>query len=138
MADAVVVEANVNAPVATTKQAEKISGAAQGIGIPVYEDSTASFKLKACDANALASAKCVGITLNEVAGANQPQRIVTDGTYDPGFTAVEGVVYVVSETAGGICPIADLTTDAYVTILGVGNSDGDIALSIFASGSQVQ
>ena len=54
-----------------------------------------------------------------------------------GFTAVEGVIYVLSE-AGAIAPVGDLLAADYVTIIGVGNSSGNVDLSIFNSGGQVQ
>lgn len=80
-----------------------------------------------------------GLALNGAA-AGQPLTIQLTGEYDPGATAAAGAVYVLSAAAaGGIAPVADLVAidNDFVTIVGVGNSTGNIDLCLFASGSIV-
>lgn len=137
MADATVTAANVQ-PTSSTVAVQRTFGATVTAGQTVYEDATDNRHCKLADADdTAATAAAIGIALNG-GSDGQPGNIATEGELDPGFTATEGVLYVVSATAGGIAPIADLVTGDYVTILGVGNSDGNIDLSVFASGSQVQ
>lgn len=86
-----------------------------------------------------AGSEGLGIALN-AASNGQPITIQQSGEIDPGATATEGVVYVASPTNdGGIAPQSDLAAldDDYVTIVGVGNSDGNIDLNLFASGSVI-
>lgn len=89
------------------------------------------------DANAsvtLAAAR--GIALNGAA-ANQPIAVATNGTLTCGFTATVGTIYVVSATAGGIAPSADLVTGWFTTIIGVGLTAGTISLLFHRSGVAV-
>lgn len=50
--------------------------------------------------------------------AGQPLAVQTSGLITIGGTVVVGGVYVVSATAGGIAPLADLVTGNYVSIVG--------------------
>jgi hypothetical protein len=79
----------------------------------------------------------LGIALNAAANG-QPIMIQQDGEIDPGATATEGVVYVASPAVdGSIAVYGDLSAadNDYVTIVGVGNSSGNIDLNLFASGA---
>lgn len=51
-----------------------------------------------------------------------------------GATLVKGTTYVVSATAGGICPQADLTTGDGVIILGIASTTALLDLQINATG----
>lgn len=53
-----------------------------------------------------------------------------------GTTAAVGI-YVVSDTAGGIMPSADLSSGDYITILGTFSTTTQLDLDINASGAQV-
>ncbi len=80
-----------------------------------------------------------GIALNG-AGDTQPLQIQQTGVITPGAAAAEGIIYVCSAAvAGNIAPSADLSgaDNDVVTIIGVGNSNGDIELSLFASGENL-
>jgi len=86
---------------------------------------------------ALATVK--GIALHG-ASAGQPLRIQTSGTIEVGAaaTVVVGKTYVLSATAGAICPDADISTTAYYkSILGVGTTAARIALAVNNSGAQI-
>jgi hypothetical protein len=54
-----------------------------------------------------------------------------------GATLVVGKTYVVSDTAGGIMPIDDLSSGDYSTILGTASTTTQLDLNIRASGVQV-
>lgn len=136
MADATVTAASVATTSTTLTRAVQWGGTITA-GMAVYEDSSDNNDAKAADCTtSAATAACKGIALNGGADG-QPGDIAVGGELDPGFTATEGVIYVLSE-AGAICPSADLLTDDYVTIIGVGNASGNIDLIMKATGSQVQ
>lgn len=108
-------------------------------GQVVYD---AGSKLAAlADANgAAAASQAKGIALNN-ASTGQPVSIVIDGPVTLGAAAAptEGVPYFLSKTAGGICPITDLTTtDAYITYLGMGTGSNAIDVQIHITGAQAQ
>lgn len=118
---------------ATTRVA--IAGAAITPGQTIYIKSSDS-KAYLADADlSAAAADCKGIALSEAA---EGQYIVYQrgGTITIGSSAsvAQGAVYVLSATAGGICPEVDLGTDDYVTYLGVGDDSDGIVLSIHYSG----
>lgn len=135
MADLTITAANVNK--GTGARVREIpAGATITPGQAVYENSADGFAGALADADVSASARCAGIALTG-GYDNGTMLIQYDGTID-GMGATEGVVYVVSATAGGVAPVADLTTGDYVTVLGVGNSNGGIDMTLFVSGAQVQ
>ncbi len=82
---------------------------------------------------ALAAVK--GIALHG-ASAGQPLRIQTSGQITIGATVVVAAVYVLSATAGLICPTADITTTGYYrSVLGVATSTTIITLALNNSGA---
>lgn len=119
MADITVTAASVapnTGTVAPSIIARGTAGATITAGQSIYLDSTTStLKLADADSSA-ATASAVGIALHGSL-ANQPLSYVTGGFFTPGSTLVKGQVYAVSATAGGICPISDLTTGAHPCIL---------------------
>jgi len=117
----------------TTLIAEGIAGGTVTAGQPVYRDSTASNKLKAADADALASAAAVGIALHG-ASADQPLKYAIGGNLTLSSVMTVGAVYVVSTTAGGIAPVADLGSGDYVTLLGIATTATNLKISISVSG----
>lgn len=126
MADITVTVANVqqssSAKIKTGTAAEAITA-----GQAVRRTSTGIALSQADDA---ATAGCDGIAVNNAA-AGQPVSYVTeDGSFNPGATVVAGTVYVVSAAAaGGIAPLADLTTGHVVTPVGV--ATGAAAMKAF-------
>jgi hypothetical protein len=48
--------------------------------------------------------------------------VQTSGQLTLGGTTAAGLIYIVAETAGGICPSADLNSSSFLTILGYGLS----------------
>src|SRR4051812_13410362 len=79
-------------------------------GQPVYRDTSTGKYFKA-DNNGAAEMirKARGIALNGAA-LNQPLAIIKSGDLTLGATLTPGTVYYLSDTPGGICPLADVGT----------------------------
>lgn len=99
-------------------------------GMPLYEAASKLYKsLNTTAANA--AAKGVAVSYADL---NDQVTYLKSGTLDPGATATQGETYVVTDTAGLIGIIGDRGSGDFVTVLGTGRSDGDIEVSIKASG----
>lgn len=90
-----------------------------------------------CDGTAAESGSGVlrGIALNGGA-AGQPAAVQEAGDIVIGATVTVGLEYYLSSTAGGICPIADLSSTNYLHIVGYGVSSTVVRLLMHASGIQ--
>lgn len=100
-------------------------------GQPVYIDTSDSNKLKLADTNSsLTTATAVGIALH-ASSDGQPLDYAVSGKLTLGASAsvVEGEVYLVSGTAGGIMAYGDLANSDYTCLLGIGNGN-DLVLAI--------
>lgn len=87
------------------------------------------------DSNASAPAnKFFGIALNGGASGQPILYATADSSFTPGFTVAAGAVVIGSATAGGLCPVADLATGHYLTIVGVGIGSNKIKLAPLFSG----
>lgn len=119
-------------------------GATITAGAVLYFDTTAGegdYKLAQCDGTALeAGSADIVIALNGGADG-QPGRVAALNPGDVvnvGATLTEGEIYVLSQAAGAMCPEADIVTaDDYVTVLGVGNSDGNLVCIGLYTGAQI-
>lgn len=134
MADLSVTAASVQ-PTSSTKRQTKIAGAAITAGQAVYVDSSNLVQLADADSSATTAA-AVGISMNDAA-SGQPVSYAYEGTLDMGSIITAGEIYVVSGTAGGIAPKADLASGDYVTILATGSDTDTVTIDINASGDQV-
>jgi hypothetical protein len=134
MSDISVTAGNVVAGAA----ARIVNGRAGGTitaGQPVYSDSTDSGDFKAADNNVSAAvANAAGIALHGAADG-QPLAICVEGDINLGATLIVGETYIVSATAGGIAPVADISTN-FVTVLGVARTAAILQLKINATGIQ--
>ena len=114
------------------------AGATITAGQPLYLDSvTNTYKLADANASALTAA-AVGLALH-AALSGQPITLQTGGspTMGAGAAPTVGIVYVVSATAGGLAPAADLASGHYTTIMGVGAASNKLKMpgaGPFASG----
>lgn len=89
------------------------------------------------DANGTAAQKAItGIALNG-GSINQAISVQTAGSITIGATVTTGLIYVLSATAGGIAPSADLASGWETIILGVATSASVIALSFYDSGASL-
>lgn len=122
MSDLVITAANVLAS-AKAKRRQIVAGATITAGQTVYEDTADSSKGKLADNDAsAATTKVAGIALHG-ASAGQPLELVEDDPeFTPGGTLTVGTIYVLSGTAGGIAPAADLASGDYPVILFVAYS----------------
>lgn len=111
------------------------SGEAITAGQTVYLASSDSKYYKA-DANDATKDELAGIALNSAPGADQPIDVQTGGIIEFQAAATTiGQIYVLSDTAGGIMPEADLAVGVdYVSIVGIGNTTQRIDMSIKNSG----
>lgn len=120
MADLVITPANVIKGSVTAYPnltATGIAGETITAGQAVYINASDSNKIYKADANASSSsAAAVGIALH-AALAGQPVQYMTSGALTFGAILTVGQYYVVSATAGGIAPTADLASGWYSTLL---------------------
>lgn len=106
------------------------AGAAIDAGESVYR-SAADNEWYLADASAAATARARGVAVCSAA-AGQRVIVQTKGKVDLG-AGTQGETYVVSATAGGIAPIADLGSGEFVTVLGVCDSGNELQLNPWAS-----
>ncbi len=120
MSDVSITAANVS-PVTGATISTGIAGATITAGQLVYLDSATS-TIKLADANAsILTAACVGIAVN---GASSGQYInyATAGDVNIGGTVTIAGIYVVSANAGGLAPVADLTSTWYTKVFCIGKT----------------
>lgn len=113
----------------TVRTADGIAGSTVVAGQPVYLDSTDGYSVKPADASALTTAAVVGIALNGGADGQPIEYVTRDAALDLGATLTIGAVYVLSATAGAICPEADILTGEFITIIGVADAADSINFS---------
>jgi hypothetical protein len=132
MANLSITAANV-VPVDGYGFVDTVAGATITRGTPCYESATNGQSL-ICDANDTAlKATVKGIALQDAA-AGQPLRLMVSGNLGLGAILTVGTVYCLSATAGAICPYADLTTNDYVTILGVATTTSNLQVRLVSAG----
>jgi hypothetical protein len=132
MADITITAANVLAQAG----AQLVSGnalAAVTAGQVVYRDATTQQFGLADNNGATATRVPVGIALNGAA-AGQPLTILTFGSIAIGGTMTAGVAYYLSDTPGGICPVADIATGETATLIGIATSTSILRVDINPSG----
>ena len=115
-------------PGANAVKRHAIAGAAITAGKVVYKSSTdGKLYLADCDSGTAAVRDAVGIAIVTGAIGSEITYVIEDDDLTIGATVANGTVYVLSATAGGIAPAADLTTAWYPTIIAVGKSSTKIA-----------
>ena len=133
MADLTITAANV-VPGTGAKKRTGTAGTTITAGQTVYLDATDNkYKLYDADSATAAVRALAGIALNGAANG-QPLTVQYEGNITIGATVAAGVIYVGSDTAGGIMPAADIETGDYVTVIGVGISTTQIKLAFIESG----
>lgn len=132
MADLTITAASVIAGSGASKSLGT-AGATVTAGKAVYLDASDS-KYKLADSNGSAALRSpVGIALNG-ASDGQPLVVLTYGPVTIGATMTAGVAYYLSDTPGGICPVADVGSGEYPTILGIATSTTVLNVNIQQSG----
>ena len=125
------------ASVIASSAARRISKAAASTitaGQVVYLNSSGT--VAPADANASAATAAVLGLAENGGGAGQRISVITqDPALVIGATVAVGDILVLSATAGGIAPAADLTTGHYATVLGVAVSTTAINFDPLAAGA---
>lgn len=131
MADISITAANVAIGSAATQYSFVQFGETVTQGHSVYLKTDG--KYWKADADGLATAEGRGIVLTP-SGADGYGFIVTDGPMIMGATLAVGTTYVVSTTAGGIAPIADLGSGDFPCILGTATTASLLQVDISFAG----
>ena len=132
MADLTITAANVVASANAVRESGT-AGATITAGQLVYLDTT-DMKYKLADNNGAAALRVPnGVALNGAAN-NQPLVIQKAGDITIGATMTAGVAYYLSDTPGGICPVADLASGEYPCIIGIAKSTSLMDVGIHPSG----
>jgi hypothetical protein len=115
-----------------------VAGVAMTAGQSVYQNpGSNNYLLAKSNSGTTAAQSATGIALNSAA-AGQPVTVMTSGTYTVGATVTVGGVYVLSgATAGGIAPIADLTSGWFTQIVLVGLTATTAKLTLVSAGVAV-
>lgn len=103
-----------------------IAGEAITPGDLVYVKAADS-KLYKAHSGTAAAADADGVAVNSAA-IGQPITYTPSGNLTTGGDVVVGQVYVVSATAGKICPDTDLEGGDYVTVVGIGKTTSLVQL----------
>ncbi|MCV0384891.1 MAG: hypothetical protein K5821_00435 [Nitrobacter sp.] len=103
-------------------------------GQAVYRSSTTNKWMLADSDDATAEAKkATGIALNGAA-LNQPLTVLKSGDITIGATLTAGTAYYLSNTPGGICPVADVGSGEDVCLIGLAKSTSVLAVAIQSPG----
>lgn len=115
MSDLTITAASVTKTSGITVNA--IAGATITAGMPLYIDTANSNVIKpaTCESTALTATVC-GVSLHAALTGQPIAYAGVDAVINPGATVAVGETYVLSAT-GLICPIADLASSDYVSIV---------------------
>jgi hypothetical protein len=117
MADLSITAANF-APGANARFEQGFAGETITQGQAVYKASTGLW-MKADANSATAAARAsIGLAANG-ASLNQPITVQTSGQCTLGATMTANIPYFLSDTPGGICPIADVGSGEYGCLIGI-------------------
>ncbi|MEN9932351.1 MAG: Rhizobium phage 16-3 [Pseudomonadota bacterium] len=136
MADITITSSSV-AAAGATDVADCTAGATITAGQVVYlESSSNTVKLADADSATAEVRSPYGIALNGGA-SGQPIKVLRRGSVTIGATLTAGLAYYLSKTAGGICPVADIASGGYATVLGIATSTSVLKVQILESGVAV-
>ncbi|MGO8211841.1 hypothetical protein ACC782_33715 [Rhizobium ruizarguesonis] len=129
MADLVITAANVLAA-SNAERDNGIAGETIAAGKAIYLAATTNRWMLADSNSATVEARqAKAIALNG-ASVGQPVSFQKSGDITIGATLVAGTAYYLSDTPGGICPLADVGTGEYVCLLGLAKSTSVLAIGI--------
>lgn len=117
-----------------SQQDSGTAGEAITAGQAVYKSSSTN-KWMLADANSatVEARTATGIALNGAA-LNQPVRVHKSGDLTMNAVLTANVPYFLSDTPGGIAPIADVGSGEYLCQLGIAKSTTVLAVRIQATG----
>ena len=111
-----------------------VLGAAATAGQVLYKDtSDGSWKLADNNGATAAIRTPQGIALNGGA-SGQPIKVLKSGNITLNEVLTAGVAYYLSDTAGGICAVADLSSGEYPSVIGIATSTTVLKVNITSSG----
>jgi hypothetical protein len=116
-------------PGSTSVKESGTAGETIAAGKAVYKDATGKFMLADNNSATALARQATGIALNG-ASLNQPITIHKSGDLTLGATLVAGTAYYLSDTPGGICPLADVGAGEFVCLLGIAKSTTVINVNI--------
>lgn len=106
------------------------AGEAITAGKAVYLSSTTNrWMLADSNSGTPEARRATGVALNG-ASAGQPVAVQKGGDITIGATLTAGTAYYLSDTAGGICPVADVGSGEYVCLIGLARSASVLAIGI--------
>lgn len=134
MADISITAANVVISGTGQGRAAGTAGETIAAGKWVYLDPT-SHKYMLADSNSATAAArhAVGVAANS-ASLNQPINVITSGAVTIGGTLTANIPYFLSDTPGGMCPIADVGSGEYLCQLGIAISTTVLQIDIQFTG----
>lgn len=134
MANITQTAANVAAGSSATRVQLVQAGEAITQGMPVYLASDGKhYQTDANDTAVKAQAKGIAVS---PASTDGYFLMAVDGLINLGATLAVGQIYCVSATKGAIAPYGDLTTNDFVTILGVATTTALLDINLLVSGVQ--
>lgn len=117
MANLSITAANVKAAAASQQEAG-VAGTTITAGQVVYKATTGKYLLADADEDTALERAPKGIALNGAADG-QPLKILTAGDLTVGGSILTpGTFYYLSDDAGAICPLADVTGGDYIVQIG--------------------
>lgn len=97
-----------------------------------YDSSVSKYYLADNDSATAARKTISGVSLTAASAAGLPIKVQKSGVIYISALVSVGGVYVVSSTAGGIMPYADLNTGDDIALVGVGGNSVDPASSQYS------
>ena len=132
MADLVITAANVLQGAGAVIE-NGIIGTAFTAGQAVYKDANGQWSPADSNSATVLQREAKAIALNG-GGAGQPCVVQKGGEITIGAALTAGVAYYLSDTPGGICPLADVGAGEYIGIIGIAKSATVLKLGFLYSG----
>ena len=98
-------------------------------GKAVYKSATKKWMLADSNSATAAARQAGGIALNG-ASDGQPITVHKSGDLTVGAVLTAGQAVYLSDTAGGLCPLADVGAGEYVCLIGLAKSTSVLAVDI--------
>lgn len=130
MADLSITAANVVISGTGQGRTSGTAGETVTAGQAGYLDPTSHKWMKADSNSATAAAKIAGGIFLNGASLNQPVNILTSGDVTIGATLTPGAAMYLSETPGGLQPVADLASGENVCLIGIAKSATVLSVGI--------
>lgn len=121
-------------PGANAKLSPEVAGETpMAAGQSVFRDTDGRVKL--AQASNAAKKDALGVLSSAVTAIGQPVMVQTDGEMTGASGLTKGEVYVLSATAGSVCPVGDLVSTNHVVFMAVALSTTSFFLRPVISGA---